>query len=308
MKRLCRVLLLLCIPGLLLAGYDPFNDGALADVRVRVVDDQGAAVTGATVSLVFYVAPEKVDVAKGATDANGEFAAARNCIGEFHVWARKAGYYDTTLEPAFRDVPPETTIKTRRWSNGTVRMAVILKKIRYPVRLDRHGAPSNAIPYPATNTVMGFDLQALAWCPPYGNGKHDDLQFLREFWRSPTNWLQVYEKIVITATNALDGFYFAPIDKSSALRTCYHADTNAVYAKSIELEYDRRTGKVIRNVALPKDRYLVFRMRTKIDTQENLLSANYGFLAEGFDPSMDLTIRSAFNPAANDTNLEDARP
>ena len=57
------------------AAYSPIIDGAMADVRIKVVDDMGEAVPEATISVTFYTAPEKVDVGRGTTDAQGYFSA-----------------------------------------------------------------------------------------------------------------------------------------------------------------------------------------------------------------------------------------
>ena len=81
--------------GVCAAAYSPIIDGALADVRIRVVDDMGEAVPDATISVTFYTAPEKVDVKRGTTDAQGYFSAKGRCIGEAHTWIRKDGYYET---------------------------------------------------------------------------------------------------------------------------------------------------------------------------------------------------------------------
>ena len=57
------------------AAYSPIIDGAMADVRIKVVDDMGEVVPEATISVTFYTAPEKVDVGRGTTDAQGYFSA-----------------------------------------------------------------------------------------------------------------------------------------------------------------------------------------------------------------------------------------
>lgn len=67
------------------AAYSPIIDGALADVRIRVVDEVGEVVPDATISVTFYTAPEKVDVKRGKTDAQGFFSAKGRCVGEAYV-------------------------------------------------------------------------------------------------------------------------------------------------------------------------------------------------------------------------------
>ena len=57
------------------AAYSPFIDGAIANVKIKVVDDRGEAVPDAAISVTFYTAPEKVDIKRGKTDALGYFFA-----------------------------------------------------------------------------------------------------------------------------------------------------------------------------------------------------------------------------------------
>ena len=57
------------------AAYSPIIDGALADIKIKVIDDRGEAVPDAAISVTFYTAPEKVDIKRGKTDALGYFFA-----------------------------------------------------------------------------------------------------------------------------------------------------------------------------------------------------------------------------------------
>ena len=286
------------------AAYSPIIDGAIADVRIKVVDDMGEVVPDATISVTFYTASEKVDVKRGKTDAQGCFSAKGRCIGEAHAWIRKVGYYDTKIAPAFQKLSNDEVAKRRRWADEIVQTDVILKKRRNPAKLILKGGTFQELKYPATNVVMGLDLQRFDWCPPYGQGKYDDLQIKYDFWRSPTNWFQVYLHLDITMTNCLDGVYLAPTDDFSTMNRCYGADTNAVYLKALEYVYDRKTGNVERDVEMPRDKYMVFRTRTKVNDKGELISANYGLIFEKSEYGIKLNMRTAFNPKPNDTNLE----
>ena len=287
------------------ADYNPYYNNALADVRLRIVDDEGKPVEGATVSAVFYISDTKTTGLTKETSADGMVEAKYPCNGEFKVWARKDGYYDTLLKTtAFITLSEKEATKARKWSNGTVDIPVILKKRRNPAKLILKGGTFQELKYPATNVVMGLDLQRFDWCPPYGKGKYDDLQIKYDFWRSPTNWFQVYSHLDITMTNCLDGVYLAPTDDFSKMNRCYGADTNAVYLKALEYVYDRKTGNVERDVEMPRDKYMVFRTRTKVNDKGELVSANYGLIFEKSEYGIKLNMRTAFNPKPNDTNLE----
>ena len=94
---------------------DRVIDGAMADVKIKVVDDLGEPVSDATISITFYTAPEKVDVKRGKTDAQGCFFAKGRCIGEMHAW----------ILPANSRMPIKLTLmsysQNRSCLNGNVR-------------------------------------------------------------------------------------------------------------------------------------------------------------------------------------------
>ncbi len=303
MKTLWTIVLLCCG----CYAYSPIIDGALADLRVRVVDERGVIVSNASVCVTFSDTHTTVKNTEGLTDEFGRFAAKGKTIGKLRVWVRKDGHYETWLAPHFRELSVNEARKTKRWSKGPVETTVVLKKIRNPVRLVRNLGFGylRDFKFPVTNAVVGFDLKVNDWCKPYGKGEYDDLQMKFDLWRSNKNWLQVYSSLDITMTNKLDGFYFAPVDRYSALSHVYEANTNAVYQKELHFVYDRRTGIVKKEVDFPKDKHMVFRTRTKVDDKGNLISANYGWIQEDFSYGIIMTIRNLFNPTPNDPNLED---
>ena len=63
MKRiLVSVLLVLAVPAT--ADYNPYRDNAIADVRLHIIDDEGAPVEGVKVTAAFYI---------GTTDMTKEY-------------------------------------------------------------------------------------------------------------------------------------------------------------------------------------------------------------------------------------------
>lgn len=285
--------------------YDPHRDGALAELDILVVDDEGCPVEGVDLCVSFATGPvDGIDRA-GHTDSDGRFPVKCETTGSIWILARKDGYYQTRLHVDAQNVPYDMAMQTRKWSKGPVETRVVLKKIRNPATLILNGSLYLRTPIPATNTLMGFDLKLFDWCPPYGRGEHDDLQLEYEFWRSATNWFQVYSRLVLSMTNGVDGLYLEPVDGYSALKRCYHANPQASYQRRFEFVYDRRTGNVERHVPMPEDQYMVFRTRTQTNEDGKVISANYGLLLEkGEFGAGVLSLRVSFNPQPNDTNLE----
>ncbi len=285
--------------------YSPIVDGALADVRIKVVDDMGESVSNAAVSVTFYVAPEKVDVRRGVTDDGGGFSANGRCIGEAYAWIRKDGYYDTKIVPEFRKLPYEGVKRTRRWSDATVEIVAALKKKRNPIALGFHYCEYRK--FPATNEIVKLDLETLEWCPPYGNGRHDDVHMMFDASRNSRDWYDFHEHLSIAFPNCLDGFYLRNADKTSAFRYDYCADTNSVFMKREWLRFARTKCCVTNRVEFPKDSYLVYRVRTQTNSLGQITRAHYGRIGENMSQLIGLRMRSWFNPNANNANLEDAR-
>lgn len=285
--------------------YSPIIDGALADIRIKVVDDMGEPVSNAAVSVTFYITPERADVRRGLTGEDGFFAANGRCIGEAYAWIRKDGYYETKVAPEFRKLPYEDAKRTRRWSDATVETIATLKKKRNPIATAFHLVDYARIP--ATNEIVRLDLETFKWCPPHGEGKHDDVHLLYEVWRNPTNWLSFRKKLTMTAPNCVDGFYLADVEMTSKMRYEYHARTNETYFKTIVYEVDRRSGSPSRVELPPDERYFTFRMRTETNELGKVVRANYGRIGEKSDHMFGLRMKTWFNANVNDTNLEDAR-
>lgn len=289
------------------AAYSPIIDGALADVRIKVVDDLGEAVPDATISVTFYTAPEKVDIKRGKTDAQGCFSAKGRCIGEAHAWIRKDGYYDTKIDPAFQTLPEAEVQSSRKWSKGEVQTVTTLKKKRQPTSLKLNHRQYWS--FPATNTVFALDLEMFQWCPPYGNGRHADLELLYEAVEHPgEGWAVSYwNKLTLAMPNVVDGFYRVRMEPYSKFPYAYEANTNAVFSKSFVLEIERKNDRMVKIDLLPDDEYLVFRTRTATNHLGQVTSANYGRIGEKLNLAIGLSMKSWFNPKSNDTNLEDAR-
>ena len=276
------------------AAYSPIIDGATADVRIKVVDDMGEAVPDATISVTFYTAPEKVDVKRGVTDAQGCFSAKGRCIGEAHTWIRK-----------FRIMSDKEAEQRRKWSNGTVDTVVVLKKKRNPVGLAFKFWEYRK--FPATNEVLKLDLEMLDWCPPYGKGRHDDLHMVFDGWRNPKDWYDFHEHLSICFPNCVDGFYRRTADTTSGFRYDYAASTNEVYKNELDFRFARVMNGVTNRVCLAKDEYLVYRVRTETNELGQVTHAHYGRIGDGVSQQIGLSMRSWFNKKDNDTNLEDAR-
>lgn len=289
------------------SAYNPFASGADADVVIAVHDEEGAVVSNADVRVSFLVAPTREEVRTGITDGDGRFVAkSSRCIGTYIVEVRKKGFYDSFSRRSARSLSEDDVQRMRKWSENAKCEDVVLRAIHSPVHLVRHG--DAGLRYPATNEVLRFDLERFDWCPPFGDGRHDDVHLVFEATYSAETWTEFVNNLHVTFPNGVDGFYRRQIEfPDSRFRYVYHADRRAVYEKELNLLFGRTASAVTSDVRLAKGEYLVYRVRTQTNELGQATTAHYGRIGEGFGHLLRLKMSSWFNPTVNDTNLEDAR-
>ena len=285
--------------------YDPYVDGAKAVLNLTVEDDRGEYVQDALLDVAFQISDIRANVLKGSTDGKGRFRAVGKTIGGVNVWVEKEGYYKTHVRISPCDLAAGRVTQGRRWGVGDIAERLVLKKKRSPVRLTYHSVTFK--PFPATNEVVKLDLESLEWCPPYGNGRHDDLHLVFDGWRNPQDWDDYHEHLKVSFPNGADGFYPLSADSTSAFRYAYQAQTNAVYQKELAFRHVHTVDGIKESKKLPPDVYLVYRVRTETNALGQVTHAHYGRIGESFTQYFGLTMKSWFNPTLNDTNLEDAR-
>ncbi len=107
----------------------------LAKVTLRVVDESGKPIAGASAGVTFnyggtWTDPGKFVGAKGLTDTNGYFSASGRTEWGIAYGARQSGYYRTTgLKYIFREP------KLGRWQPWNPELKVVLKKIGQPTAM-----------------------------------------------------------------------------------------------------------------------------------------------------------------------------
>ena len=284
------------------AAYNPYVHCADVDLTLRVVDGNGSPVQGVEIAIAYQIADEEAKVARGSSDHAGRLVSSGRSNSIVNIWAKKAGYYETTVRENVAVSPKEEVVRTHRWSSRPVEIELVLKSIRKPVALLRKAVDYK--PYPATNEVVKLDLEMLDWCPPYGRGRHDDLHLVFDGWRNPKEWLDFHEHLTVSMPNCVDGFYRQKIDGQSKLRYAYEADTNAVYEKSFCFRHVMTPGGNTESRRLAEDEYLIYRIRTQTNELGQVTHAHYGRIGEKFSQYIGLSIKSWFNPTDNDTNLE----
>ena len=160
-------------------------------------------------------------------------------------------------------------------------------------------------PVPIRDEPVGFDLEVGDWVNPHGKGKQPDLLFtykvnVRDYWNGSL-------ELTIAFTKKLDGLYRAQKDTGSALGSVYEA-LLAGYQPEMRFAFETTTDKDLKVEKLGDSEYLIFRVRTEVDEQGNIVSARYGKIYGPieFGVGKEHCIRFTYylNPTANDRNLE----
>lgn len=125
---LLMVLALLSLAAAKVPVYDPHRDVAYSALDIRVVDDMGMPVPGADLCVSFAIGPVESIDRTGSTDGEGCFSASCDTTGSIWIRVLKDGYYRTRLHVDAQHVPYETARETRKWSDGSVTIPVVLKK------------------------------------------------------------------------------------------------------------------------------------------------------------------------------------
>jgi len=282
------------------------RDGAIGSITLKVVDQDGNAVSNANVRGGFYNHGKSGYGFDKTIGPDGLVELKNRCVGDLHFSIEKAGYYKTSFTYWFFKAWHDCA-KDGRWLPWNPIIEVVLKQKVNPVamcvRPNREGL--NPLVPPSRNEYIGFDLEKGDWVKPHGKGILADLNLKYEYEVGKIPSIHYRGAVFFVFTNKYDGVYVMKKDSFSSFKSVYQAETNAVYRQKIEFVYDRLSGEVKENSKFPVSDYLVLRTRSKTDEYGNLVSANYakiyGPVAAG---GGGVYMGFYFNPNENDPNLE----
>jgi hypothetical protein len=254
--------------------------GARGKVTFRVVNHEGSTIPNAEVRVTVFTgnifAGDEYDVLHKTTDAKGRLIIEKKTTGGMILWVRKEGYYETYFDYSFADDykhgdPSELFLKDGRWLPWNPSVDVLLKPKLNPIpmfvkRVDRFEVPVEGEP-------VGYDFEKADWVAPYGKGQISDLYFdLKGEMKDP--WTGSNE-LIISAPGQQSGLQIMKKDLISEFHTVHQAPLKG-YQKKVGFAFKRTKTKMIENTELEDNEYLVFRTRTKLDEDGNLVEACYG--------------------------------
>jgi len=289
-----------------MALYNAREHGAVARECLRVVDQDGFPVADAKVWGGLQTGGNRNDFTpiRGITDTNGEYVIQGKCTNRIRCDITKNGYYRSEL--LLENYGYRHDLEKGKWMPYGEKRTVVLKKIKNPCKLLAFPASLRWCRIPEFNKWLGFDFECCEWVAPHGKGRCADV-LLR--FSAMKKGLHDYKYVmdVSFTNNPYAGAYQMKADKSSDLTTTYDADSNATYKAEFSYVLEQSPGNRRYWNFLDADSYLIFRTRTRVDKDNNLIGAHYGKILGCWRPGIETMILSdgCFNPVENDVNIED---
>jgi hypothetical protein len=288
--------------------YSSTRNGAMVNVRLHVVDVDGHPVPRARLRGGMQTGGGLNDFTpiEGITNTNGDYVVTGKCTHRLRCGISKSGYYPSEFSLVYpiKDVAPQ--VIDGKWQPFGETRTVVLKEIRSPGELLVFPDSLRSCRIPIFNQWIGFDLESCDWLAPFGKGVNEDVQLRFEAKR---NGLHDYRYLMdVSFTNhPYAGAYRMKCDSYSDLTTMYAADSNATFQTTFSFVSEQSPGKPRHLDFLETGSYLVFRTRTRIDRNGNLVGAHYGTILGRWLSDTEFMILSdgCFNPVENNTNIED---
>ena len=196
------------------------------------------------------------------------------------------------------------------------RRTVVLKKIKNPAPLIH--SKSTCPKPPGLDEWYGYDIERRMWVRPFGDGVHSDM--LIRISIEAKNKINDFKTVmeVSFTNNPHAGAYVMKKDDFSEMKSVYCADTNAFYQSSFKFIHEKHpvmtqtqffkyvSGAQKIDTRLDDNSYIVFRTRTKVDDNGELVSSHYGKIYGLWQFYGGIRAANVqFNPTPNDPNLED---
>ena len=284
----------------------PTNWNSNVEVRFRVVDDAGLIVSNAVIStntqrdrlanLGHADSPQRKIIA--ITDTNGCARIEFPCYsGEFSSYVSAMGFYPEHKKNLRFNYARDSVFFAHLLEHEKHLSFTMRKKLN-PIPCFGYGAGED-FPFPLKNGRFGFDMEKGDWTVPHGKGEVADFILRREESNG------VY-RAVLEFEGPFNGAYKQKQESSTSFKSTYRADTNHVYAQTMDIWTKKRMGKeTVRSQFVSDEEYLVIRSRSVVDADGNLKSCNYSKIYGGITAYRYFQFMTmVFNPKKNDANLE----
>ena len=238
----------------------------------KIVDSNGRPIEGAAIKARFTGSNFKVE--RGETDKKGLFTAEGKTTTFCNFGVSKEGYYMSGY--SFEPMLVKGEIAFGRWQPWNPTIEVVMKEKRNPIPM--YIGTFGHVKIPAYNKPVGYDLEKGDWVAPYGDGSIKDFIFVFKVSDKDANpwddhWRCSFE---LTFSNEKDGIqeYYEPEDNQSKYIWPYKAPETGYQSKWSGFRIKVNDGPIEKSYK--EDRHYIFRVRTKVDNNGNIIDARYG--------------------------------
>ncbi len=274
------------------------------ETKISVTDEKGNPIEDAEVQVIFQAYQSKNDeYVVETTNKDGAVILRGRAEAGVRLMVSRDGYYSSEI----KDLSP----------NADLDLKIRLRIKKDPIPLF---AKKIILRMPVAEKWVGFDLEKAEFTAPYGNGKFSDLRFRMSSIKTTNNGLVSTSgqgKLEFSFSEEHDGFLFEEEGFLSNSRLKMpHIAPEYGYQKLLV-----RNEKSYTNSNVKLNAGMFFRVRSVVDEDGSLESANYGKFASDlqYDPRESgwhvshknkpknfgtISFVYYFNPQVNDRNLE----
>lgn len=267
---------------------------------VKVTDESGAPVPGATVTVGYYIEPQGSRTIasgsnKGITDTNGVFVAGGQTRStDLFFGVTKAGFYHSQLQ---YELGLPTQYDALKWSPS---LTLTLKKIGHPIPMYARKVQTKL---PKDAEAIGFDLTVGDWVQPFGVGKSTDL--ILTATRKVKSDTEYEADLTLSFPNTGDGIAVIPTEpKTGSDLALPPTAPESGYESQRSWHYTQSERPA------PVAGYF-YRVHTVTDELGNIKTAQYGKIAGDLAlyvgtraPRAGVGFTYYLNPSPNDRNVE----
>jgi len=280
-------------------------EGAVAQIKLIVLDDNGVPVENASTKAVFDMTTY-TETQVGTTDTNGVCILTDRTRGNsIRLYVEKDGYYKSERNLCLIGPIHAHSVSAGLWQPSPLRETIHLRKKRFPAQTVGLG---DVLTVPVTNRWFGFDMASRTYAAPYGNGVRSDVEFFVTWDGLPPTQSR-FCKLQMRFKDVSAGGYYAPLVLESSFPYSYTAADPFLQNISEICIVNRNGDPHMTKIPFREGSEFVFRTRCVLSEEGGVVVANYGSIrgvkiVPSWEGLPTLRFVYVFNPAANDRNLE----
>lgn len=191
-----------------------------------------------------------------------------------------------------------TEVKKGTWQPEHTTITYILKKKNNPIAMyAKNFTDTSRKTMPGHGVNYGYDFEKGDWTSPHGKGVTTDIYFNVKYKEEENGDFD--SSIEVSFPNPQDGLiYFEQNQHEGSELTSDHSAPENGYQPSKILRRYMKDGKITSEINRETGNYYL-RVRTKLDSEGKIVSANYAKIYGDF-----MYFTYYFNPTPNDRNIE----